>query len=95
MNCITILTNNVILIGDTIEDATGLTIRKPHSIQHTGNEYILTPFLESHIGQNVSLITVKHEHILSSLPAEKNDILDAYLQKITGIHLEDKRIILG
>lgn len=94
-NMITVLTNNIILIGNTEETQGGILVDKPHSIQNTGTEYLLTPFLEKHIGQSLSQTFIKNEHILTSVVAENNELLQAYLKKISGIQLEDKQIILG
>jgi len=94
MNKITLLTNNVILIGSTIEDDYGVIISKPHSIQNQGEQYQLTPFLENLTGQNIPEITIKHEHVIDSFVAENNEILQAYLEKISGIQTEDKKIII-
>lgn len=94
MNCITILTTNVILIGDTEVTDTGVTIQKPYSIQKAnGEEFVMTPFLQAHIGQEVETLDLKSEHILCSVECEKNDLLDGYLKQISGIVLEDKKIV--
>lgn len=95
MNKITVLTNNVILIGDTKETPTGVTIDKPYSIQQRGEEYILTPFLEAHIGQRFPQAEIKTEHILTSVEAENNELLQGYIKQISGIEVEDTKIILG
>jgi len=95
MNKITVMTNNVILIGNTVDTQDGVLISKPYSIRNTGQAFELTPFLEAHIGQNVNEIEIKKEQIITSLEAEKNDILDAYLEKISGIVIPKQEIILG
>lgn len=95
MNKITVLTNNVILIGNTVETADGVLIDKPHSIQQSGEEYILTPFLEQHIGQNLNQVPIKSIHIVASVEAENNELLQGYLQKISGIDISSPDIILG
>jgi len=94
MNKITLLINNVILIGSTTEDDYSVIISKPHSIQNHGDQYQLTPFLENLIGQNVPEITIKHDHVIDSFEAENNEILQGYLEKISGIQTEDKKIII-
>ena len=96
MNKITVLTNNVILIGDTEPTDSGVVIKKPYSIQGgNGNPFLLTPFLEAHIGQNVPKLELKNEHILCSVEAENNDLLQGYLQQISGIEVPKQEIILG
>jgi len=96
MNKINILTNNVLVIGFTTETEFGYKIEKPFSIQGgNGNDFMLTPLFEAHIGQNVPEIEIKSEHILASVEAENNDLLTGYLQKISGIDVSQPSIILG
>ena len=93
-NKILVLTNNVILIGSVTDTLAGVIINKPYSIQNNGSEYILTPFLEAHVGQPVSHIVLKNEHIMTSFDAENNELLQGYLTKISGINLTSKEIII-
>lgn len=93
MNKISLLINNVILIGFHIDTPDGIIVKKPYSIQNNGQEYILTPFLENLIGQNVESIPLRQEHILASFDAENNELLQGYLQKISGISLTQQEII--
>ena len=94
LNKISVLVNNVILIGSTKDTVIGVIIDNPYSIQNNGQEYILTPFLENLIGQNVPQIVLKEEHIIASFDAENNEILQGYLQKISGIIMQDEKIII-
>jgi len=93
-NSIVVLTNNVVLIGDATETASGVLIAKPHSIQRAAEGFQIQPFLEMHTGQEWKEIEIKNEHILASKEADNNELLTAYLQKISGIQLEDKKIII-
>lgn len=95
MNKITVLTNNVILIGDTTDTMDGIIVQKPHSIQNNGQDYILTPFLEELIGQNIGELSLKTQHVLASVEAENNGLLQAYLEKISGIVIPKQEILLG
>ncbi len=96
MNKITVLTNNVILIGDTTDIDGGIKISKPFSMQGgNGQDHMLTPFLEAHIGQKVDEIELQNVHILTSVEAENNDLLQGYLQKISGIEMPKQEILLG
>jgi len=93
-NKITVLTNNVILIGFTTETNDGVLIEKPFSIQGgNGQPFQLAPFLEAHIGQNIPATEFKDFHVLTSVKADKNDLLDGYLQQISGIDLGVQSII--
>jgi len=93
-NKLVVLTNNVVLIGDATDTASGVLIAKPHSIQPTAEGLQIQPFLEQFTGQEWKEIEIKTEHILALTDAENNDVLTAYLQKISGIQLEDKKIII-
>ena len=96
MNKITVLINNIILIGDTEDVDGGIRVTKPFSMQGgNGQDHMLTPFLEAHLGQEVPEVIIKSEHVLTSIEAENNDILQGYLQKISGIELPKQEILLG
>lgn len=56
---------------------------------------MLTPFLEAHIGQNVPELIIQKAHIIASVEAENNDLLQGYLQKISGIEIPKQDILLG
>ena len=94
MNCITITSTNVVLIGDTEVQGNETTIQKPYSIRNTGEQFEMVPWLETHIGQPVPEVTLKNEHIISTLKADNNEILEAYLSKISGIDVAQPEIIL-
>jgi len=94
MNKITVLTNNVILIGDTDENAYGVIIQKPHSITLSPDGYVIQPFLEKFTGQNWPELFIKDKDVLCVNKAENNEILQGYLEKISGIQTEDKKIII-
>lgn len=95
MNRITITTNNIIIIGDTevFEDG-GVVISKPYSIQNNGQEYILQPLFEAHIGQPVPKLSLKAIHVLDSFEAQNNDLLQGYLKRVSGIELSDQKIFV-
>ncbi len=94
MNKIVVLTNNVILIGNVHENNIGMIIDKPHSIQRTADGFQLIPFLENFTGQEWKEVTIQNKDILTSTEAENNEVLQAYLKKISGIITEDNKIIL-
>jgi len=93
-NSIVVLTNNVVLIGATTKTDNGVLIQKPHSIQRSGEGFQIQQFLEMFTGQTWDEIEIKDEHILASTEAQKNELLTAYLQKISGIDLGNKQIIV-
>lgn len=95
MNRITVLTNNVVLIGSTTETDNGVLILKPHSVQRASEGFQIQPFLESFTGQEWNEIEIKSEHVLASTEADNNELLTAYLQKISGIDISQPEIILG
>ena len=95
MNKITVLTNNVVLIGSTKITHDGLLISKPHSVQRAAEGFQIQPFLESFTGQEWKEIEIKSEHVLASTEADNNELLTAYLQKISGIDVSQPEIILG
>ena len=102
-NKIVVLTNNVILIGRVKEVDDGIIITKPNAIKLTPTgkyndgkpemNYELSPFLQEHTGQSWDEMPLKDIHILTSATAEKNDLLDNYLQLISGIQLPTPGII--
>ena len=94
-NKIVVLTNNVVLIGDTTITDDGVLILRPHSVQRDDVGFKIQPFLEMFTGQEWSEIEIKNEHILASTEADNNELLQAYLQKISGIDITPPEIILG
>ena len=94
MNKIVVTTGNIILIGNVVEQEHGIDIDKPYSITLTPNGYELQPFLEKFTGQNWKEIFLKDKDILSMVEAENNELLQAYLSKISGLDISQPEIIL-
>jgi len=89
-----ILTNNVILIGKTSFEENFTTIENPYLVQNNGTEVLLLPFLEAALKQKVPTFKTHNRNILSTIPVEKNDILDTYLSSITNIELPKQEIVV-
>ena len=93
MNEIIILENNIVLIGTVKEIENGIKIYKPYSIQRSSEGFQLQPFLEMFTGQNWNEVEIKNSSILTKGKAENNELLQGYLQKISGIEVKHPKII--
>jgi len=95
MNAITILTNNVVLIGDSSEDNTHVTILKPYSVTQSAEGFLIQPFLQAHTGMEWPEFKTLNSNVLTSTMVDMtNPILEEYLKKVSGIDLGNQEIIL-
>ena len=95
MNAITVLNNNVVLIGDSTEDNTHLTIQKPYSVTQNPEGYLIQPFLQAHTGMEWPEFKTLNSNILTSTKVDMtNPILEQYLQIISGLDVSQPEIIL-
>jgi len=89
-----LLTNNAILIGKTSFEEDFTIVENPYLVQNNGTEILLLPFLEAALKQKVPTFKTHNINILSTIPVEKNDILDTYLSSITNIELPKQEIVV-
>lgn len=89
-----LLTNNTILIGKVSFEDDIVDIEDPYLIQSNGSEVLMFPFLESILKQKLPTFRTNNSNILSTIPVEKNDIMDTYIKAITDIEIPEKKIVV-
>jgi len=89
-----LLNNNSIIIGKVSFESDVIDIEDPYLVQSNGVEVIIVPFLESILKQKIKNFRTSNSNVLSTIPVDKNDILDTYLKAITDIELPDKKIVV-
>lgn len=89
-----LLTNNTILIGKVSFEGDIIDIEDPYLMQSNGTEVLMFPFLESILKQKLSTFRTNISNVLSTIPVEKNDIMDTYIKAITNIEIPEKKIVV-
>jgi len=89
-----LLTNNTILIGKVSFEGDIIDIEDPYLMQSNGTEVLMFPFLESILKQKLSTFRTNNINVLSTIPVDKNDIMDTYIKAITNIEIPEKKIVV-
>lgn len=89
-----LLNNNSILIGKISFEDDIIDVEDPYLVQSTGSEVIIIPFLESVLKQEVKNFRTNVRNVLSTIPVEKNDILDTYIKTTSKIETPEYNIII-
>lgn len=89
-----LLNNNSIIIGKVSFEGDIVDVEDPYLVQSNGSEVLIFPFLESILKQKIKNFRTNSSNVLSTIPVEKNDIMDTYIKAITDIEIPNKEIIV-